>query len=117
MAHMPIFKLDKETSKCRNVFLSNLSENNNICNMSHNQTINTGPNLNKKLSSAILHLRFDKYLLTYDLVKAFLQLGLPEADQNRLCFLWFANVKEKDFRIVAYRSKRLPFGCAAALLY
>ena len=49
MAHMPIFKLDKETSKCRNVFLSNLSENNNNCNMSHNQTINTGPNLNKKL--------------------------------------------------------------------
>ena len=115
MAHMPVFKLDKETSKCRNVFLSNLSEKNSL---SLNQTIHPGPNLNKKLSTSIMNLRFDRYLLTYDLVKAFLQIGLDETDSNRLCFLWFANVKENDFRIIAFRSKRVPFGlrCSPALL-
>ena len=40
MPHMPVFRMDKDTTKCRNVFLSNLAEiSKNHINLSHNQTI------------------------------------------------------------------------------
>ena len=75
-------------------------------------------NLNSKLSSAIMNLRFDKYLLIFDIVKAFLNLSVSQEDSDRLCFLWFNNLKENDFTIVAYRTKRVPFGlrCSSTLL-
>ena len=98
LAHMPVFRLDNESTKCRNVFLSNLSgKNADGRNMSHNQTIDTGPNLNKKLSVSLTNLRFDKYLITFDLFKAFLNLGLSEDDQIKLNFLLFNNLEEKKF--------------------
>ena len=89
LGHMPIFKLSRETTKCRIVFLSNLSEkcHSKPLSLSHNQTIMTGPNLNKKLSTSILQLRFDAKLICFDLEKAFLQIGLPPIDQNRLFFV------------------------------
>ena len=52
---MAIFKPERETTKCRVVFLSNLSEKNT---MNHNQSIHAGPSMNQKLSSSLLHLRF-----------------------------------------------------------
>lgn len=98
LSHMPIFKPHKETTKCRMVFLSNLCEKfNEGRNISHNQAMLSGPCLNQKLSTALLLLRFDEKLLCFDLKKAFLQIELPELDQNRLCFLWFKNVGTDDF--------------------
>ena len=118
MPHMSIFKWDKETTKCRIVFLSNLSEQKGHKYLSHNQTMYSGPNLNQKLSAALLHLRFGKYLLTYDIKKAFNQLSLNEIDQSRLLFFWFKNVEKQDFSLVAYRNVRLSFGlrCSPFLL-
>ena len=117
LAHMPIFKMDKETSKCRNVFLSNLKEKGGN-KLSHNQTINPGVNLNRKLSTAIIQVRFDKYLLVYDLVKAFLQLKISDEDSKKLCFLWFNDIKNGDKRIIGFRMNRVPFGlrCSPSLL-
>ena len=53
LPHMGIFKLDRETTKCRIVFLSNLREqdkSDRLC-ISHNQAMYAGPTLNQKLSS------------------------------------------------------------------
>ncbi len=83
LGHMPVFKLGSETTKVRVVYLSNLCDGIRGS-LSHNQTICSGPNLNRKLSIAIMQLKFNKYLLCYDLVKAFLQIAIPEIDQNRL---------------------------------
>ena len=57
-------------------------------------------------------------MICFDLEKAFLQIGLPLLDQDRLCFLWYRNVKEGDFSVVGYRNKRLPFGlrCSPSIL-
>ena len=62
LPHMGIFKLQRETTKCRLVFLSNLrqDEPNKKLSLSHNQCIFSGPTLNQKLSSALIHLRFDE---------------------------------------------------------
>ena len=120
LPHMGIFKPDRETTKCRVVFLSNLkeTEDNKKLSLSNNQCIHPGPTLNQKLSSALLHLRFDRKLLTYDLKKAFNMLSLRETDQSKLLFLWYRNVQRSDFTVVAYRNVRLSFGlrCSPFLL-
>lgn len=120
LPHMGVFKPERDTTKCRVVFLSNLREieANKRLSLSHNQCIHSGPTLNQKLSSAFFHLRFDRKLLTYDLKKAFNMLSLSETDQSKLLFLWYRNVHRGDFTIVAYRNVRLSFGlrCSPFLL-
>ena len=112
MAHMPVFKMNHQSTKCRVVFLSNVCDRNSggSIKFNHNQTILPGPCLNRKISTALLNIRFDKYLLCFDLVKAFLQIGLLPEDQTKLCFLWFRDVERGDFEIVGFKSLRLPFG-------
>ena len=120
LAHMAVIKSTSETTKCRNVFLSNVCEKfkDNRKAYSHNQAMYAGPTLNRTISTSLLQLRFDEKIALYDLEKAFLTLGLSPEDQERLCFLWFKNVREGDFSIVAYKSNRLPFGlrCSPTLL-
>jgi len=115
LSHMAIFKPDHESTKVRVVFLSNLSEKTGNVNVSHNQSIHPGPTLNQKISTSLIQLRFGEYLLTYDLVKAFNQIALPELDSNRLLFLWYKNPTQGDFSLIGFRSVRLPFGLRCAL--
>ena len=102
------------------VYLSNVCEKdpNKLMTITHNAAMYSGPCLNQKLASTLLHMRFDKELLCFDIVKAFNNIALNDVDQNRLLFLWFRNVSKKDFSIVAYKNLRLPFGlkCSPALL-
>ena len=119
LAHMAVFRMQKESSKVRLVYLSNLCEKiNNGISLSHNQTIHAGQCLNQKITTTVLQLRFDECLLCFDLQKAFLQIELSDVDANRLLFYWYKNVAKKDFSIVTYRSGRLPFGlrCSPTLL-
>ena len=117
---MPVFRPERETTKCRVVFLSNLSEKSRSGkpSLSHNQAILPGPSLNQKLSSAIMQLRFGKYICIFDISKAFSQIDLPEYDRSRLLFLWFQSVQSDNYDVVAYRSCRLPFGlrCSPVVL-
>ena len=120
LPHMGVFKPDRETTKCRVVFLSNLCEKmkSKKLSLSHNQAMFAGPTLNQKLSSAFLQLRFGSYLLCYDLKKAFNQLLLNDIDQSKLLFYWFKDVDKQDFSPVVYRNVRLSFGlrCSPFLL-
>ena len=119
LAHMGVFKMDRESTRCRLVFLSNISETKKgVKTLSHNQAMYPGPCLNKKLSASFFSLRFDDYLMIYDLKKAFLQILLNASDQDRLLFLWYTNVSKDNFQIVGYKSLRLPFGlvCSPFLL-
>lgn len=120
LAHMAVFKLERETTKCRVVFLSNLCEkiNSQSVTLSHNQAMLSGPSLNQKITSALLYLRFDEKVLCFDIKKAFLNIALNTVDQSKLLFLWFKNVEKGDFSIVGYKSLRLPFGlvCSPCLL-
>ena len=115
-----IIKLDRSTTKCRMVFLSNLCEkqNDGSPSISHNQAMWAGRCINQKLSTALLLLRFDSHLLCFDLKKAFQQIALNETDQSKLLFFWFINVSKGDFTIVAYKNLRLNFGlrCSPTVL-
>lgn len=108
IAHSAVFRENVSSTKVRVVYLSNLSAGRDT--LSHNQISIPGANLNHKLQIATLLLRFDKFMVTFDLKKAFLQLLIRKEDSNKLLFLWFKNVAEKDFTIVTYRICRVPFG-------
>ena len=111
LAHMHVFKLTNDTTKCRIVYLANLVQTNIEAKaLSHNQAIFPGPNLNKKISTASINLIFNEKLSIFDICKALLQIGLFPDDQNKMCLLWFKDVFSRDFSIVAYKVLRLPFG-------
>ena len=112
LPHMPVIRKERESTKYRVVFLSNLSEPEPTKPMtvSHNQAMLPGPCLNKKLSTTLLQLKFDKHVLVFDIKKAFLQIQLPDSDQVKLLFYWYRNVAKNDFNLVVFKHLRLPFG-------
>ena len=93
LPHMGVFRLNRQTTKCRVVLLSNMCQKKtNSLTVSHNQAMYSGPSLNNKLSSAILNLRFNSKLLIFDLRKAFSQISLSAIDSVKLICLWYRNV-------------------------
>ena len=117
LCHQGIFKMSRESTKCRVVFMSNMHEKfkNGI---SHNMAILGGPNICSKISTAVILNRFNKFMLIFDIQKAFLSISLYEEDQSRLCFLWFQDVEKNNFNVVGYKNLRLSFGlrCSPAIL-
>ena len=111
LAHMPVIKPSSNTTKVRLVFLANLASRGEENNLSHNQVLARGMQLNRTISTALMLQRFNKNMLIYDIKKAFLQLKLKhEDDKNRLAFLWFKSVESKDFSLCCYRPTRVQFG-------
>jgi hypothetical protein len=112
LAHVPVFKLDRETTKCRIAFLSSL------CEKKTSALSYSGPCLNRDLDISLIHHRFDSKICGFDLKKAFNNIALREVDQNRLLFYWFKNVKKGDFSPILYKNVRLNFGlrCSPTLL-
>ena len=111
LSHMPVFRMDKETTKCRVVFLSNICQRDGKdVSISHNQALYAGQNYNNKLLTALLNLRFDRFLLCWDLRRAFLQISLTFLDTCRLLFLWYKNVDDPSLGLDVYKFNRLSFG-------
>ena len=112
LPHMGIFKMKRDTTKVRVVYLSNLCEKTALQPnaVTHNNALLPGPCLNSKLSTSFMFSRFDQYILIFDITKAFLSIELKECDQNRLLCLWFKSVSQGDFSLIAYRNLRLSFG-------
>ena len=108
LPHNGVFRPGHQSTKCRIVFLSNLNGTPNK--LSHNQASLPGPNLNHKLTTALTLLRFDNFLITFDLKQAFLQLLVRPEDTLKLLFLWYSDAMGDAKNLVAYRFLRLPFG-------
>ena len=107
LPHSAVMRESSSTTKCRVVFLSNLCEPGG---MSHNEISFPGANLNQSLFTSLLLLRFDKYLLSFDLCKAFLMIKLRPEDSMKLLFLWFRDVQGGNYEVIALRFLRLGFG-------
>ena len=112
LPQMGIFKMNRETTKVRIVYLSNLCERtkDKPNAVSHNNALLPGPCLNSKLATSLLQSRFGEYMLIFDITKAFLGIELIEDDQNKLLCLWYKNEKENDFSLIIYKNVRLSFG-------
>ena len=109
LAHMGVFKMNRETSRVRIVFLSNLADGTNG-NLSHNKALLPGPSLNRDITFTLMSMRFDRYMFIFDLKKAFLQIELTEDDKKRLNFLWYENISENNYKQMIYQPQRLVFG-------
>ena len=48
--------------------------------------------------------------MTFDLRAAFHQIMIPESDSRKLLFLWYRDVTNGDFTLVAYKFLRLVMG-------
>ena len=59
------------------------------CNQSLNDCLQTGPNYTPQLFDTLVRFRWHKIGLTADIEKAFLMVGINEADKDMLRFLWF----------------------------
>ena len=120
LPHKPVVRTGKTSTKIRMVFMPNLKEKSPNADetFSMNQCMLAGLSLNHKITTAIQLLRFENYLLVFDIKKAFLQIGMSEIDQSRLAFLWFKDVNKENHEIVAFQNARLPFGlkCSPAIL-
>ena len=60
--------------------------------------------------TALTLLRLDNYVMTFDLRAAFHQIMIPESDSRKLLFLWYRDVTNGDFTLVAYKFLRLVMG-------
>ena len=111
LGFQPIFKMDKVTSKCRLVYLSNCAEKfkDGCAAISHNQSMYSGPSMNAKLVTSLFLLRFDPKVLIFDLHKAFCSIELKPEDSNKLLFTFVKDVMS-DHSLVVYRNVRLSFG-------
>ena len=106
MPHSAVVREDKETTKVRIVF--NCSSKSNY-NLSLNECIETGPNLNPNILHVILNFRKNKIAFNADREKAFLMTEIPERVRKFLKFLWCSDNRDKDYKIM--RMKRFAVTC------
>ena len=115
VAHHPVFREDRKTSKLRIVFDASTKENG----PSLNEVLYKGPQLTPLIFDILISFRTYAIALTFDFVeKTFHQVNDHEKDREFLRFLWFDNVFSDQPKIVRYRFARVIFGvtCSPFLL-
>ena len=103
LMHLPVWRLDKETTKCRKVNNGSLKD---YLGNSLNNAIFAGPDLTNKLINIGLKFRKGKYAWISDCAEFFPQIKLFDEDKDFFRFLWF----NKDGKVCIYRYRRLLFG-------
>ncbi|XP_055931931.1 uncharacterized protein LOC129962215 [Argiope bruennichi] len=78
-------------------------------NLSLNDCLETGPNVNPSILEVIMKFRRFKVAFHGDIEKAFLMIGMAPEDRKFLKFLWNGGSDHEDYRIM--QMTRLPFGC------
>ncbi|XP_054709062.1 uncharacterized protein LOC129218764 [Uloborus diversus] len=105
MPHRPVVRIDKDTTKVRLVFNCSSKLKQNI---SLNDALECGPNLNANILDIMLNFRKFKIAFNADIEKAFLMISIAKNDRNYLKFIWASNNSE-GYKIM--QMNRLPFGC------
>ncbi|GFY56782.1 uncharacterized protein TNIN_474471 [Trichonephila inaurata madagascariensis] len=90
MRHRPVVR-NKETTKVRIIFncSSKIREN-----LSLNDFLQTGPNLNPNVLDILLNFREFKIVFSADIAKSFLMITIAEEDRK---FLWFPDNWNENF--------------------
>lgn len=109
MPHRAVVRNDKDTTKVRVVFNCSSKSKQNL---SLNDYLEIGPNLNPNILDVILNFRKFKVAFNADIEKAFLMIGIAEEDRKYLKFLWFPEKSNEEYKIM--RMTRLPFGCKSS---
>ena len=113
----PVCRENASTTKTRMVF--DCSARPSPMSNSINDCMYTGPALQPNLWDIMVRARLASNLLTGDLQKAFLQVGLKTCDRDAFRFLFNINGREKHFRFssLPFGAEASPFVLGATLLY
>ena len=112
MPSQVVVRENAETTKVRMVFDASSKEGKNGTSL--NECLHVGPNLTPLLFDILIRFRENNIALVGDIEKAFLNVGIHEADRDCLRFLWVEDVHDKDLSHVVYRFKRIVFGVGAS---
>ncbi|XP_055926957.1 uncharacterized protein LOC129958485 [Argiope bruennichi] len=104
--HRAVVRADKETTNVHMVFNCGSKSGQNV---SLNDYLEAGPNLNPNILEVIMNFRRFKVAFHGDIEKAFLMIGMAPEDHKFLKFLWNGGSDHEDYRIM--QMTRLPFGC------
>ena len=86
LAHHPVVRQDKQTTKVRVVYDASARKNGGP---SLNDCLYSGPPLSETIADVLVRFRCHKTALVGDLEKAFLMISVAEDDRDALRFLWF----------------------------
>ena len=73
-----------------------------------------GPALTEKLGDILITFRTNKYAFSADISKAFLRIGLQEADRDFTRFLWLEDPFDPNSNIITYRFCSMLFGVTSS---
>ena len=108
LPHHAVIRRDRETTKLRIVYDGSAKPPERTHSL--NDCLETGPNYTPQLFDTLVNFRWHKIGLTADIEKAFLMVGINEADRDMLRFLWLKDPDDLNSEIVHLRFTRLVFG-------
>ena len=117
LPHHGVVKETSSTTKVRSVLdgSAHLSDGPSI-----NDCLYTGPTILPDLSGCLLRTRFSLYLVSADIRKAFLMVGLNQDSRDYVRILWVRDLHRPPTKdnLVIWRFLRVPFGlsCSPFLL-
>ncbi|XP_064480512.1 uncharacterized protein LOC135394016 [Ornithodoros turicata] len=114
MPHQAVIREGASTTKLRVVFDASSHD---AKAKSLNDNLESGPNLNCDLVALLLNFRKYRVAMVADIEKAFLQIGVTDADRDALRFLWLKEAPTHDQPlpdIETYRMTRVPFGTTSS---
>ena len=111
LPHRPVIRESSQTTKVRPVFDGSAKDPQGL---SINETLHTGPKLQKDISEILMRFRTKNIAITADISKAFLQIQLTNEDKDATRFF----LPDGTQALKVYRFTRVPFGlnCSPFLL-
>ena len=108
---------DSSTTPIRIVYDCSCRENANKPSL--NDCLKTVPPNTNDITGIIARFRMNKYAMTTDIEKAFLQVELHPDDRDVTRFLWFEDPTNPDSTLATYRFRAVLFGttCSPFILY
>ncbi|XP_068689247.1 uncharacterized protein [Montipora foliosa] len=110
LPHREVVQSDKQTTKLRIVFDASAKKDG----PSLNECVHAGPPLTPLLMDIMMRLHCHQIALIGDIEKAFLMVGVNEADGDVLCFLWVKDSFASEPKVEIKRFTRLVFGVSSS---
>ena len=111
LAHHPVVRQDKQTTKVRVVYDASAKRNEGP---SLNDCLYSGPPLSETIADVLVRFRCHRTALIGDIEKAFLMISVAEDDRDALRFQWVDDPFSEEPKIIVLRFARVAFGLSSS---
>ena len=108
LPHHAVIRQDRTTTKVHIVYDGSAKSDKH--DFALNDFLYTGPNFIPKLFDIFVKFRSYPIALTADIEKAFLMIGMPTEDRDKLRFLWLRDPFNLESDLILFRFTKLMFG-------